>query len=380
MAKKILLVSPNSPTELSGGGIYLRTLMKVFSSRGALTIIAKSSSNDLKLTVQKYIQLRKTLFSDLVSRVFFQPTFLAFYIFRIISHIRNHDIIVFHNSRCGGLIWLTRVLFKKTTICSFDNVEKNVVSGSKSTSTIKWLMDCFDGFTLKLIEKLSYVYSNGCTFITKADCQYFEGLYGVKDVTSIIIPVSIPPSTKCEIPIKCNSKPVILFTASFDFPPNQQALRELLPVAQQFNSLYTFAFAGRSLQKFNSLLSQDSNISFHSDPTNEEMALLFNTATYYISPVSSGSGMKTKVAEAISYGLPVISTEHSLIGYEKIIDSSFIFKYNNNNELNFILHMLSKKTDLDISETRNNAIASFEKFYSDDAVIYSFRESSWSFI
>jgi len=48
------------------------------------------------------------------------------------------------------------------------------------------------------------------------------------------------------------------------------------------------------------------------------MTFLMLNSDIFISPVFQGSGMKTKVLDAISYGLPVLASEHSLIGYEKI--------------------------------------------------------------
>ena len=42
----------------------------------------------------------------------------------------------------------------------------------------------------------------------------------------------------------------------------------------------------------------------------------FREADLYIAPVFDGAGMKVKVAEAMSYGLPVIGTEHAFIGYD----------------------------------------------------------------
>src|SRR5690606_33287504 len=41
----------------------------------------------------------------------------------------------------------------------------------------------------------------------------------------------------------------------------------------------------------------------------------------YLAPVAWGSGMKTKVAEALSYGLPVICMANAAEGYEDVLSS-----------------------------------------------------------
>lgn len=119
---------------------------------------------------------------------------------------------------------------------------------------------------------------------------------------------------------------VVLFTASFDFEPNILALNFFLGVANCFSSNRDFHFvlAGRGLDAFVDKLSSFDNVSHYSNLSPADMDRVFCEADIYLSPVTSGSGMKTKVAEALSYGLPVIATSHSLIGYEAVHHSDFI--------------------------------------------------------
>lgn len=45
------------------------------------------------------------------------------------------------------------------------------------------------------------------------------------------------------------------------------------------------------------------------------MAPYFYNAELYIAPIFDGAGMKVKVAEAMSYALPVVGTSHAFEGY-----------------------------------------------------------------
>ena len=246
---------------------------------------------------------------------------------------------------------------------------------------MKRCMDCFDSLVLKYIEKLSYTSANACSFITSNDCQHFESTYGKKEISPITIPVSISSPAESSHKQSINSSGnIILFTASFNFPPNQEALKKIIKIATDFELEYKFVIAGKSLSDFDGLIKSSKNIVFRSNPTDEEMSALFDSASFYLSPVTSGSGMKTKVAEAISFGLPVISTEHSLIGYENIANSSFIYKYKTDDDLANILRTLRLKAPEQISKIRSDAMMSFITHYSDDAVVQHFKACAWDFI
>ena len=54
-------------------------------------------------------------------------------------------------------------------------------------------------------------------------------------------------------------------------------------------------------------------------PSPESMQPYFDVADMVLVPIFDGGGMKVKVAEAMSYNLPVVLTTHGNIGY-KIID------------------------------------------------------------
>ena len=63
-------------------------------------------------------------------------------------------------------------------------------------------------------------------------------------------------------------------------------------------------------------------ISLIDSPPNMEP--FFMNADIYVAAVFDGAGMKVKVAEALSYGLPVIGTDHAFIGYENIQCGKFV--------------------------------------------------------
>ncbi|RJX64603.1 glycosyl transferase family 1, partial [Escherichia coli] len=101
--KKLCLISINSYNELTGGGVYLRTLVSFLQKQNVnLTLIDKKSSGKLfEDNTFQHISFIKGKRQDIISRLFFIPSFYVPYIFSIIKILRKQDILAFHNSRLG---------------------------------------------------------------------------------------------------------------------------------------------------------------------------------------------------------------------------------------------------------------------------------------
>lgn len=74
--------------------------------------------------------------------------------------------------------------------------------------------------------------------------------------------------------------------------------------------------------KLKKIIEQTENVNLVDTPI--DMAEYFKNSDIYIASVFDGAGMKVKVAEALSYGLPVIGTSHAFIGYENVNQSKFL--------------------------------------------------------
>ena len=80
----------------------------------------------------------------------------------------------------------------------------------------------------------------------------------------------------------------------------------------------------------------------------------YMNAEYVIAPIFEGSGMKTKVAEALMYGKKIIATTSALIGYENLPDDSYYVCNTKKNLLNYFLFCIVKFL--------KNSITTSEKF------------------
>lgn len=319
----ILIISINSPYELTGGGHYLRCLINGYCDDNyALTILGKDCKKNHSIILDDVKEVRlfsKTKFADLFSRLFLCPSFLFLYTFEILKYSRDYNFIALHSSRLGLLaLIMNLILSKKKIITHFDNNEAELIKErlKGSSFSIRFLLNIVEYILVFFSEKLAVAYSSQCTFITRHDAKSF----GIPDSTVIPICFNTVPSLNFD----CNKKKHIVFTGSYDFEPNIIALREYIHICKN-NPLREFVVAGRSLDTI--VETYPNNLTLISDPSIQEMEEVMNEAYLYISPVRHGSGMKTKIAEAMSYGLPIITTKHSLIGYEKLDRKGYIFKY-----------------------------------------------------
>ncbi|CAH7142418.1 conserved hypothetical protein [Vibrio chagasii] len=321
MNKKVTLITINSEQELTGGGHYLRCLINGYEKvTDELTIVSKFD-NKANFSFQcntLFTHLKKSFLPEIVSRLLLCPSFLLFYFPKIFKQCIQSDIIALHSSRLGMLSLFLSIAFpKKKIFCHFDNVEYLLLKSrvAKPSFTLKYIVNILDFILISMSEKLCVKFSDECSFITISDANYF-------DKNDFIIPICYEKSTSVEL--SNSSGDYYLFTASFDFEPNIDALNSFVEIANSHPSL-KFVAAGRNLKIFN--YDHVSNLTLIDSPTVSRMEDIFINAKGYISCVNFGSGMKTKVAEAMKYGLPVYATGNSLVGYEEILHKDYINNY-----------------------------------------------------
>lgn len=368
----MLFITLNSLYEPTGGGIYSRALLRGFSNEKSVEVIHKEAALTLSSERFKNVSLvnafKKSIVQDLISRALLQPTFLGYYFIKILFIAKSHEAIIVHNSRNGGLVFLLRLLFRnKKIILCFDNVENDVLQSSHTTFNRRSLA-FVDALLLRVVEYLGYCSADVCTFITRNDKDHYEKRYGRKKSTSLVLPVSLP-TLVMGTREPSNGKIIILFTASFRFPPNVSALKEFCAVARSISDDgMEFRVAGMGLKRFNSFAAGCSRLKFFSDPSDSEMANLFSEASIYLSTVREGSGMKTKVAEALRASLPVVATEHSLIGYDQVRGSVAIMPYADIAEAQELIKKLALLSKAEHLEIGTEARRVFELNFSDCGV------------
>lgn len=314
-----LLISINSYNANTGGAIYLKTLFEELKGRGhEVKLICKARKD---LSEKSFIlgRFEKNFWADLISRFFFSPNFLMIYFLKILSISKKFEEIHFHSSRLIPLALLIKIFANKKVVVHSDNIEYKL-SRMLIDSFWEAPIRIFDSILLYFYEKKLFCFVDEVTFITENDEQCLP------HSNSSVLPVKIISNIPIEIERifskRKTTRKSVIFVANFSYQPNIEAFENIYKVASVLPDV-NFRIVGRNARFLNSDLG---NIDIYSDVSNSRLENLYLQSHICLSLVSSGGGMKTKVAEAMSYNLPVVATKHSLIGYEKVLDSNLIFE------------------------------------------------------
>lgn len=370
----VLLVSPNGLHELSGGGLYLRSiayaLCEIHSIK-EVTVISKDVRHTNVFRTPTHCRteyVEKNVGRDVLGRLRLSPTFLITHFDKIWTHAHRADVVLFHNSRCGALLrrMQRRTREKRYGIIS-DNVEAELKRQHTGANALQQSTNAIETMIIRRAERMS-IQADFMTFITRGDRVLFQSLYGVPKETEIL-PVSLVRGIRsASSNATVNREGIrIIFTAHFGFAPNRRALNDFISVARAFRRICSipveFIAAGAQAA---AVADNFADITVINSPSPDEMAEVFNSATVYLAPVSWGSGMKTKVAEALSYGLPVICMPNAAEGYEDALANPRFRRaiqiVQTSEAMANALHKLLQSDGL--AERHESAYAAFDALYS----------------
>lgn len=173
----------------------------------------------------------------------------------------------------------------------------------------------------KRAEKKCIQYSNVILALTPQDQRRLAELYG-RDNNIKLMPVCVKQfntSMKERLP-----EPFVAITGSLWFGPNAEGTIWFLEnvwskLDEDLRDKYALVIAGSNPNdKIRHLADKIPNVFLYSNPNDIDPYYL--QAYAYVAPIFYGAGMKVKIAEALSCGLPVITTNHSSAGYESVQD------------------------------------------------------------
>ncbi|EHA1124950.1 glycosyltransferase family 4 protein [Vibrio navarrensis] len=357
---KALIISGDSLSDKTGGGIYLRGITDGIKEEFESTVLVCKKSGGViaeRYRKVRIYELNRHLLSDVFARMFFQASFLVMHLPFILKIIISEkpNVVYIHGTKHGLVVWFVSFVLKIKVILVSDNIElvlfkelykkKNGFFGK-----IKLLVDLC---CVRISEKLSVDNATVISFITSDDMKLAKEIYGFHQ-SSLVWPVTIYDDTKFEIK---NRSSYALFTGSFRFQPNVDAVNELYELLK--DTPCKVIIAGLSASKLN--IDFPENFGIVCSPNDDDMRKLFEEALFFVSLVRFGSGMKTKVAEALKFGLPVFGTEHSFIGYEEIFDSGLIYTMKDSSSFYDFMNSIRDNRE-DISRL---AYTTYKKYYSE---------------
>ena len=368
---RVLFVTFIEPSKYSGGGLVS------YQSLLELTNSAEVDYLGPEFDVEKFsdLKIKKLYFygrdESLLRRAMFSLAGLpSLYYYSYKSNeksidVNSYDLVYCEDSRSDFVIkWA-----KKSNVPTFvrvQNIEQDYLyKRMKNDKSIREKISAFLKYiSIQRRENYCFKYTNKAIFLTLNDKERGIELYSKADLLdkSFILPVCIAPRLCNEIPSSNLKKGYILLTGSFWYGVNANgAVWFIDNVWKQLSNLtdVNLVIAGaRPNDDIRNRTNKDERIILIDTP--EDMSPYFNDAKVYAAPIFDGAGMKVKVAEALSWGLPVVATSHALIGYDSVKDVCVLA----NDSEQFVKGIMSI---LNSEYSKNSIKDVFTTFYSTDS-------------
>ena len=338
----ISLVIPLNPTNKSTGGMvafmnHIAAFDKLVVDSKKICIIIDNINNavqqDLDLLSKKYPTVTFRIASQRVN--FFEMPSMAklFFYARAVVSFMPFDVYarkVFFDAELNGVLKNSKSiildhLYSYGLLDSFGsgsqrliyiahNVESEIVHDRlrAESGLLKKSFFFVDYFKTKYFEWKVLKKAKRVIFISKTD---YDHLGKIDDLlsTELIAPSRYQWSS--------SGSRRIVFLGGMDYFPNLDAVKWLR--YEFFDNLYSLdpdievAIVGKVSEQLVQEM-ETKNFRFYGFLSSERLDEILKTSAIFISPINLGSGIKIKLLEALSRGLPVISTRKSLCGLESL--------------------------------------------------------------
>jgi hypothetical protein len=211
---------------------------------------------------------------------------------------------------------------------------------------------------LEIYEKFVHMIADHSFCITSEDRDYLVKHYDVKAYRTSIITYGIgllkPPSITERAEAKntlstlyniSSGTTLFLFNGAYDYSPNVEALTIILtdinPQLEKIFSNYRVIICGKELPHYlNDLKSYaDKNIMYLGFVP--DISLLLKSCDVFINPIKNGGGIKTKLVEALGYGMTAVSTMKGATGISEAVCNGRLLVNKTNNWHDFAKLMIN---------------------------------------
>ncbi|OPX47474.1 glycosyltransferase [Clostridium thermobutyricum] len=360
---KVLFITPNDINSINGGGINVKKLYLSLKSIEEIELKVYSPTEALKTDILS----KKNKINDVLSRLAFHSNYMyidwKFNKNKIIEY--SPDVVILSNSRLG---FIAKYLKNKwpniKIITQLDNIEldycENYVEKFKGIK--KKLIKLIERKSVYRDEKKAFDYSDSIIFLTERDKKRAKTLYEYKVKKEYIIPICL--EKKIELNKKSNKKLNFIFLGSLWYYPNYSGIEWFIKNVWkniEYDNFQLIIAGSKPSETIKAYNGKDNIVVYPNFKSVEE---IIPENSVFISPILEGAGMKVKIAEALSMGLPVIATEESLIGYDEAInkgENKCIYKANTNIE--FINKIKEIVRDYSQIKMKNISNMIFEEYY-----------------
>lgn len=322
----ILYVTFEKPSRKSGGGLVVLQSLISLSAHNDIYYIGPEFDIDdfanIKLKEYHFLEIENSLLNRI--RYKFKSIPHHYYnswktISEKLIQTRLFDLCYIEFTRYSDVVRFAKKHNMKVYV-RVHNIEYDYyskISKSKGINKRK-LYAIFDKNLVKKHEQYVTSTADKLIFLTRLDQNISKSYYGNRNNGTVIPVCLLHDSTHEVMPFKYQDKYVLL-TGSYWYTPNAEGaiwfLEEVWSkIQEKLNGIGVVIAGSRPSKDLKAICEKYDSCLLVESP--EDMAPYFLGASLYVAPIFDGAGMKVKVAESLSYGLPLIGTEHALIGYD----------------------------------------------------------------
>jgi len=274
----------------------------------------------------------------------------------ILKKIKKNNIkyIFIDGSNLGEVAKFLKKKIRITIFIFFHNVESYFFY--KLFIKVKTIKS-FVIFLINYIsEKKSIKYADKIISLSNRDSQLLDKVYGRKP--EYIFPVTVRDVFKKKEKIN-NYNNYLLFIGSA-FYANRFGIEWFINNVLPKINLKVFII-GRGFEKYKHKYEKKNKLKVLGYVKN--LKQMYTNANLVIAPIFDGSGMKTKIAEAMMYGKKIIGTEESFSGYDHLNTGLVYFANDSNSFINIINKHMKKPN----KKFYYNIRKVYKKYYSNNA-------------
>ncbi len=347
--KKILVIAPYSYLPyFSGGQKFIAKFLDHLSKKVELTVISVAENETSLAKTYNIIPLLKKKFSR------YYDLSLAIKITALVKKEKFDTIIWEH----PYYAWLANHIRKKTGVKFILHTHNIEYQRFRSLGRWWWPI-------LKWYERWSYKKADSIYFITPEDKNFAINNWGIEESKCVDVPFGIDiksyPKNREENRrligkkhgIEADEK-ILSFNGLLDYKPNLDALKVILdkinPLLLNHSSFrYKIIISGKRLPEKMNLLKEyaERNIVFTGFA--EDITSYLKATDIFLNPVQSGGGVKTKIVEAIGFGVTVVSTDSGASGIEKNVCGKNLVTVQDNDWEKFAAFTITNSNSLSIT-------------------------------
>ncbi len=238
-------------------------------------------------------------------------------IYRALNTINTNNIdkVFVDGSNLGEFVRQIKLRYPVVEVITFfHNVEMRFFWGAlKQSKSIRAVAVFIANY---MAERKAAKYSNKIICLNERDSRLLQALYGRS--ATYISPMAVPDKlpSDYEAFIKPDVEPYALFVGG-NFYANRDGITWFVKhVAPRVG--IKICVVGKGFERFKDELELDGRVEVIGAV--DSLSEWYLKAHFVIAPIFDGSGMKTKVAEALMFGKKVIGTPEAFSGYEDIVN------------------------------------------------------------